>query len=56
MQLVIQAHVTLTELDAGFHNYAAYTGDMAVDGMDGNMMYDDYPGSMAYERHPYPEH
>ncbi|XP_026215763.1 junction plakoglobin a [Anabas testudineus] len=44
------------ELDAGFHNYAAYTGDMAVDGMDGNMMYDDYPGSMAYERHPYPEH
>lgn len=56
VQLIKQAHVTPTELDAGFQNYAGYPGDMHMDGIDGNMMYDDYSGSMAYDRQPYPEH
>lgn len=55
VQLVKQAHLIPTELDAGFQNYGGYPGDMPMDGMDG-VMYDDYQHSMAYDRQPYPEH
>ncbi|KAG7485973.1 junction plakoglobin-like [Solea senegalensis] len=41
------------ELDTGYQGFpvgAGYAGEMAMDGMEGNMMHEDY----SYERQPYP--
>ncbi|XP_058496549.1 junction plakoglobin a [Solea solea] len=45
------------DMDPGYQGFpvgAGYAGEMAMDGMEGNMMHEDYSGSLAYERQPYP--